>query len=87
MTDSKEHKKIYCNVCSRYTNHCLKSSHAANYDEIKEIDGELCYEFYEQSIYKFWYCQGCDTATLEDNFTNIGLYVKGKVLQTVMATD
>jgi len=76
MNDSKEYKKIYCNICSGHTNHCLKSTHEAKYEEIKEIDGEQCYEFFEESIYKFWYCKGCDTAILEDNYTNSSLIGK-----------
>jgi hypothetical protein len=30
--------------------------------------------FWEEFEYRFWVCRGCDTATLEEAYTNIGMY-------------
>jgi len=73
MVTSIEQKKIYCNVCSGFTNHNFFGSHSADYEEAENHNGELRYVYYEKSIYKFWVCKGCDTAILEDYYTNIGM--------------
>lgn len=68
-----EQKKIYCNVCSGFTNHNFFGSHNADYEEAENYNGELRFVYYEKSIYKFWVCKGCDTAILEDYNTNIAM--------------
>jgi Domain of unknown function (DUF4145) len=70
---SVEQNKIYCNVCSGFTNHNLLASHNADHEEAENHNGELRYVYYEKSIYKFWICNGCDTAILEDYNTNIAM--------------
>lgn len=61
-----EIKKIHCNSCKRETNHELLATHDQNYYE--EEDGYII--FYEKTRFGFWVCRGCDTASLEDRYTN-----------------
>jgi hypothetical protein len=55
-------KKIFCNTCQRVTNHCLKGRCSGNRQHDEEWgDGDgFC-----DSVYSFWMCAGCETATLE----------------------
>jgi hypothetical protein len=57
-------KKIYCNTCKIETNHELKGTHH------KEYDNDYGWEI---TNYHFWICLGCETATLEEAFTAMGL--------------
>lgn len=68
-------RKIYCNTCKGETHHELKALHPRDYCEV-EREGTP-YEqlvFWEKYEYRFWVCRGCDTATLEEAYTNQGLF-------------
>lgn len=58
-------KRIYCNQCKDETNHLLRGSHGRTH---KQDHG-----FWEEITYGFWTCAGCDTATLELQYTAAGL--------------
>ncbi|CCK81146.1 DUF4145 domain-containing protein [Desulfobacula toluolica] len=58
-------KRIYCNSCENETNHILKGEHSSRFYE--EDDGRLLY--WEDIIYRFWICAGCDQGTLEYCYT------------------
>jgi hypothetical protein len=67
-------QKIYCNTCKVETHHELK----AVYDRVDELvsstDAEDEYTgFEEEWEYRLWLCRGCDTATLEEAYTNTGM--------------
>lgn len=66
-------KKIFCNTCKFDTNHEIKSQHDRSYEETYTEYGRqhLCY--YEYFVYKFLVCRGCDTASLEEKWTNDGM--------------
>jgi hypothetical protein len=71
-------KKLYCNTCKVETHHELKATHSRRYDELLEQDfGDERYDadqyhYWEHTRYLFWVCCGCDTATLEEIFTQEG---------------
>ncbi len=59
-------KRIYCNRCKDETNHLLRCSH-----------GRCCTEdhgYWEEFTYGLWTCAGCDTGTLELEWTAAGMY-------------
>jgi hypothetical protein len=67
--------KKYCNTCKVDTHHELKATHLRSYQEIlyeNTINEQAGFE--EAFQYRFWFCRGCDTATLEEMYTNIGMY-------------
>ncbi len=70
-------KKIYCKTCKGRTHHELKAIHKRNY---QEVEGENTpfpqLVYWEDFEYGFWICKGCDTASLEEKYTNIGMYDK-----------
>lgn len=57
-----EVKKIHCNRCNLETNHELLATHDCIY--------YTCIDWYEKSRYGFWVCRGCDTASLENKYTD-----------------
>jgi len=67
MTDAQEpipkKKKIFCNNCKRSTNHTLIGEH-----RISEYDERA--DWGEVSTYRLWICAGCETGTLEDEYSN-----------------
>jgi hypothetical protein len=66
--------KIYCNSCGRETNHDVKSTHEQSYEEIYDNCGQKFLSYYENTQYGFLVCRGCDTATLEEQWTCSGMY-------------
>ena len=69
-----DRKKIFCNTCNHETHHELKSHHHRNYVETfigEDEDGQEIeiMGYYEKWNYHFWVCLGCDTATLEEQYT------------------
>ncbi len=59
-------KRIYCNRCKGETTHLLRGSHS-----------RCCTEdhgFWEEFTYSLWTCAGCDTGTLELEWTAEGMY-------------
>lgn len=69
------HRKLYCNNCKRETHHKLKASHLRQYREVNGEPPDDYLVFWEDFEYRFWICCGCDTATLEEAYTNIGMIV------------
>jgi hypothetical protein len=70
MTDAQEpqpqKKKIYCNTCKQSTNHTLIGEHAVSkYDERSDWG--------EMSTYRLWICAGCETGTLEDEYSDTSM--------------
>jgi hypothetical protein len=67
-----ENKIIFCNCCRRQTRH----KHAWNgkredIDESgKDYDGS---QFVESTVFATWICLGCETAVLEERYTNDGM--------------
>jgi hypothetical protein len=66
--------KIYCNTCKGETNHDIKSTHDQSYHEEYEDHGQKFLGYYEETKYRFLVCRGCDTATLEEKWTNAGMH-------------
>lgn len=58
-------KRIYCNRCKNSTNHILKGEHCRRF--YTEENGRLLY--WEDIVYRFWVCGGCDQGTLESCYT------------------
>lgn len=76
MTDLKSDtcQKMYCNTCKVETHHELKAAHSRCYQQVEGEDTPLpSLVFEEEYQYRFWICRGCDTATLEEAYTNIGM--------------
>lgn len=51
-------EKLFCNSCSRVTNHFLKATH-------RVPPGEPNFDITEEVIYSLWICAGCESATLD----------------------
>lgn len=66
-------KRIFCNTCKGETNHDIKSSHDQSYYEEYENHGQMFLGYYEETEYSFLVCRGCDTATLEERWTNAAM--------------
>lgn len=67
-------RKVYCNACKVKTHHELKGVHLrseAEYEDDGTLHGQLVW--WEKVEYRFWICQGCDSATLEEAFTVDGM--------------
>lgn len=62
-------KRIFCNTCKNETNHILQAEHDRQFYE--EEHGQLA--FWEEVVYRFWICAGCDKATLEECYTMDGM--------------
>lgn len=62
--------KIFCNVCKLETNHELKTSHVRR-ESMCDDDGPEIY--WEEWTYKFWICRGCDTALLQEIYTDASM--------------
>jgi hypothetical protein len=60
-------KRLFCNQCKTITNHVLKGSHH------KEDNEEQFANWWEESNFFFWICAGCDSAVLEEDYTNAAL--------------
>jgi len=58
-------KRIFCNQCKTVTNHILKGSHHKEYEEPSG--------WWEESNFMFWVCAGCDSAVLEDYYTDVSM--------------
>lgn len=73
MTEAKrnlpDNKRIFCNACKDTTNHVLKAEHVRQFHHIE--DDQLV--FWEEIVYRFWICAGCDKATLEECYTMDGM--------------
>lgn len=68
-------RKIYCNTCKVETNHELKAIHSRRHVELELEDTPFeQLVFWETWDYLLWVCRGCDTATLEESYSNIGMY-------------
>lgn len=59
-------KRLYCNQCKNETNHVLKGEHSRRF---YEEDERGAFIFWEELVYRFWICAGCDRATLEEAYT------------------
>lgn len=65
--------KIYCNTCKGDTNHDIKSTHNQSYIDEFEDHGQKFIGYYENTEFGFLICRGCDTATLQEKWTNSGM--------------
>ncbi len=68
-------RKMYCNTCKVETHHELKAVHSRHYQEV--VDEHTPFPqvvFWERYQYRFWICRGCDTAILEEAYTNEGMF-------------
>ncbi|MBL3619711.1 MAG: DUF4145 domain-containing protein [gamma proteobacterium endosymbiont of Lamellibrachia anaximandri] len=72
--EMSEIKKIHCNTCNHETNHVLLATHDKDYHEVEEHQGQKHLLWYENYVYGFWVCRGCDTALLEEKYTCSGMY-------------
>lgn len=52
----------------------LISTHDRNYYEKEDYQGQTHLVYYENFIYGFWVCLGCDTGTLEEKYTCSGMH-------------
>lgn len=59
-------KRLYCNRCHNETNHVLKGEHSRRFYEEDEHGRPM---FWEDLVFRFWICAGCDEGTLEEAFT------------------
>ena len=59
-------KRLYCNRCHNETNHVLKGEHSRRYYEEDEHGRPM---FWEDLVFRFWICAGCDEGTLEEAYT------------------
>jgi len=60
-------KRIFCNHCKVVTNHILQGSHH------KEEKDEIFDGWWDESDFKFWVCAGCDSAVLEEYYTDVSM--------------
>ena len=67
------HTKRYCNTCRGATHHELKAVHPREYHETQGQPPKEWLVFWEKFESRFWICRGCDTATLEEAYTNMGM--------------
>lgn len=76
--------KIFCNNCKCDTHHEMKCQHERHYYESNDhADGTIEITWYEQYLYSFWICLGCDTATLAERFHCTPMYDEnGEVFET-----
>jgi hypothetical protein len=58
-------QRIFCNQCRTITNHFLKGSHR------KEEERDTGY--WRETDFLFWICAGCDSAILEERFTDANI--------------
>ncbi len=70
MTDKT---KVYCNSCKGLTNHNIKSTHDKSLYEEYEDHGQKFLGYYVETEYRFLVCCGCDTATIEEKWTDAGM--------------
>lgn len=68
------HKKLYCNTCKGETHHELKAVHPREYYETQGQPPNELLVFWEKFECRFWICRGCDTATLEEAYTCMGMF-------------
>lgn len=65
LPDKPSRKKIlFCNLCKTETNHICQSEHL-RYREYEE-------NYWEQNRYRLWICAGCESATLEVAYQDVG---------------
>lgn len=70
-------RKLFCNTCKIETNHEVKAMHARTEDVYDEETGEPPFAqviYWENWEYRLWVCRGCDTAMLEEAYTDAGMY-------------
>jgi hypothetical protein len=70
-------KKIFCNTCKIDTKHEVKAVHTRVEKIYDEDIGEPPFApvvYWEQWEYKLLTCRGCDTAMLEETYTDAGMY-------------
>lgn len=67
LDNSPKTKRIFCNYCKVITNHVLHGSHH------REEDDEIYEGWWDKSDYRFWVCAGCDSAVLEERYTDISM--------------
>ena len=60
-------KRLFCNQCKTITKHVLKGYHH------KEDNEEQFAHWWEKSDFFFWVCAGCDSAILEEEYTNAAI--------------
>lgn len=66
-------KKIHCNTCNYETNHELRSFCDRKYYEVDKFNGQEVLGWHEDWQYGFWVCRGCDTAILEEKYTDVSM--------------
>lgn len=68
-------KSIHCNECHQKTYHTLVAVHPRHGDELIDegTPAETRIGWYKFE-YRLWVCRGCDTAVLEEAFTNDAMY-------------
>lgn len=69
-TNEPRKTRIFCNKCKNETNHILLAEHKREFDQ--EVHGQLL--FWEEFVSSLWLCAGCDSATLEERYSNEGMY-------------
>lgn len=67
-------QKVHCNTCGIKTLHTLKdSSLCGKYDIQCEGTEFETLGWWEEHEYRFWVCQGCETAALEVSWSNMAI--------------
>lgn len=69
-----DRRKVFCNTCGLETNHELAAQLSRRNDII--MDEGTPNEFLgwsEEWLYRLWTCMGCETATYEQAFTDMGM--------------
>lgn len=63
-----QNQRLFCNQCKIPTNHVLKGSH------LKEDEKPSGY--WRETYFLLWVCAGCDSAVLEERFTDANIAYK-----------
>ena len=70
---SNYNTRVYCNRCGRETNHVCKGEHRHEYTELDGPGGRPT-GWWHRNIYRLLICAGCETATLEESYTDVSHY-------------
>jgi hypothetical protein len=65
--------KLFCNTCKRETYHAVKAAHMRE-ENVFDDEEEGPPIFWESWEYRFWVCKGCDTALLQESYTDASMY-------------
>lgn len=68
-------RRLHCNTCKIETHHELKAIHTRSIPHLAyegTPNEQLAY--WEEFQYRFWVCRGCDTASMEEAYSNSGMF-------------